>query len=346
MPSAAAARRAAAPRSPRRPATPRGRSRWRRGSDPAGRTPPTLEPGNSKSPATGGTSPRPTQSCLWLSWSVPDTSRVPRRFHSASRGFHSASSSKSPPPTGKVTRRRQVWSLAPEAAAGPLQAGPLFPRQPRELAAELLQAVGPQGVPLATHHCETQRPIEPREVASLQPAGLPFLEAQPGHPTALVHLVLERHAVSIQMQGGGERLEPGAHVSRDGGVDVEVEARIEEVLPRVDTGELSVQGGGQALGRGGGDLPARAPPVETEPLERAAQARLVRMRSLAGEQRVAQRGARRLGELGGKRLGQRLGLALQQEPEVLHRADPHEAPVPAAAGGSEPPPAPAPVAPP
>src|SRR2546426_2182655 len=30
-------------------------------------------------------------------------------------------------------------------------------------------------------------------------------------------------------------------------------------------------------------------------------------------------------------LGQRLGLALQQEPEVLHRADPHEALVPAAA---------------
>src|SRR2546427_587400 len=55
------------------------------------------------------------------------------------------------------------------------------------------------------------------------------------------------------------------------------------------------------------------------------------MRGLAGEQRVAQRGARRRGELGGKRLGQRLGLALQQEPEVLHRADPHEALVAAAA---------------
>src|SRR2546422_5318856 len=27
-------------------------------------------------------------------------------------------------------------------------------RQPRELAAELLQAVGPQGLPLAAHHCE------------------------------------------------------------------------------------------------------------------------------------------------------------------------------------------------
>src|SRR3989442_4699109 len=173
-------------------------------------------------------------------------------------------------------------SAAPDATAGRLQAGPLFSRQPRELAAELLQVVGPQGLSLAAHHCETQGPIEPREIARLQPAGLPFLEAQSGHSVALLHLVVQRYAVSIHMQGGGEPLERAADVRRDRGVDVEGEPRVEEVLPRPDVGELGVQRSGQALGRGGGDLPARAPPVEARLLEPAAQARPLWMRRLTG----------------------------------------------------------------
>src|SRR2546422_8399792 len=81
------------------------------------------------------------------------------------------------------------------ASAAPCEALPFSPGQAAQLAAQVLQRIGPHRLALAPEHCEADRPVERGQIARLQPPCLAFLETQPHHADPLRS---EEHTSELQ----------------------------------------------------------------------------------------------------------------------------------------------------
>src|SRR5438552_2940628 len=226
---------------------------------------------------------------------------------------------------GPATERNE----APAHVAAPRQALPFPPGQTAQLAAQLLQRIRPHRLTLAPDDRKADRSVERGQIPWLQASRLALLEAQPDDADPLLHFVIHRHAITVQVDGRRECLEDTAFRIGHYLVYVEHQARVDKLVPRADPRELGRQSGAHVLrGRLGQPSP-RAPPVEAEPLERAPHTYLVGMRRVAGEQGLDQGCPRGVGKLRRKRARERLDVALEQEAEIAHRLDPHQALVPA-----------------
>src|SRR5439155_302138 len=76
---------------------------------------------------------------------------------------------------GHNSRTRLLATPAPPtppptaASAAPCEALPFSPGQAAQLAAQVLQRIGPHRLALAPEHCEADRPVERGQIARLQP---------------------------------------------------------------------------------------------------------------------------------------------------------------------------------
>lgn len=68
---------------------------------------------------------------------------------------------------------------------------------------------------------KTERSVQPGNLVHPQAFGLPFPESHPGHPGAILHLVIERNRIAAQMQPSGQSLQPfaGVGINQLGGVE-------------------------------------------------------------------------------------------------------------------------------
>src|SRR5206468_8019623 len=154
------------------------------------------------------------------------------------------------------------------ASAAPCEALPFSPGQATQLAAQVLQRIGPHRLALAPEHCEADRSVERGQIARLQPSCLAFLETQPYHADPLLHLVIHGHAVPVEVDGCRERIQGTALGFRHHLIYVELQPCVDERVPRADPRELRRELGGHVFRGRLRQPPARASPIGSEPLDR------------------------------------------------------------------------------
>src|SRR3989442_4012348 len=182
---------------------------------------------------------------------------------------------------GHNSRTRLLATPAPPtpastaASAAPCEALPFSPGQAAQLAAQVLQRIGPHRLALAPEHCEADRPVERGQIARLQPPCLAFLETQPHHADPLLHLVIHGHAVPVEVDRCRERIQGTALGFRHHLIYVELQPCVDELVPRADPRELGREPGGHLFRCCLRQPPARASPIGSEPLERASDPCLI-----------------------------------------------------------------------
>src|ERR1044071_7282852 len=93
--------------------------------------------------------------------------------------------------------------LAPSwPAAAPCRSRPRGAAQPPQALPQLIDRAGPHRVVLAARHGVAHGTIEAGKIPRLQAPGLALLQPQPHHPDPVLDVVVHRHTVTIEEDGG------------------------------------------------------------------------------------------------------------------------------------------------
>jgi hypothetical protein len=88
-------------------------------------------------------------------------------------------------------------------------------------------------------HCKPEWSIQPGEIVRSQALGLSLTQAEPGHSSTILDLIVERHGISFDMDPTGQLLQGFA----DGGIDqlsrVQCNTGSQKFVPAVYLLELS-----------------------------------------------------------------------------------------------------------
>jgi hypothetical protein len=80
-------------------------------------------------------------------------------------------------------------------------------------------------------HCKSEWPVERRQVILAQPPCLAFAQAHPRNCDSMLDLVVQRHGVAAKVEATGKRFQAFARGVINEPSHVEIDSRLDKVLP-------------------------------------------------------------------------------------------------------------------